>query len=389
MKRGVFPRLRKEIAMPGDYTVCCYYFPNYHVDPRNEAAHGRGWTEWELVKCARARFPGHQQPKIPMWGYTDESDPAQMARKIAAAADHGIDVFIFDWYYYDDGPFLQGGLERGFLGAANNSRMKFALMWANHDWYNIHPAKLREKGNLLYAGRVEAATFRAIAAHCIEVYFKHPSYWLLDGKPYFSIYDLQKFIEGFGSLEAAAAALEDFRAECRRAGLDGLHINCVLWGRTILPGESVPAEPARLVRSLGFDSFTSYVWVHHGGLAAVPFSDYNACRDNYFAYWESITKEIPLPYYPNVTMGWDPSPRVVQSEIYDFSGYPCTPILGGNTPERFREALRLTRDRLDAGGGPKILNINAWNEWTEGSYLEPDTLHGMAYLEAARSVFGR
>lgn len=63
--------------------------------------------------------------------------------------------------------------------------------------------------------------------------------------------------------------------------------------------------------------------------------------------------------------------------------------MSGNTPERFQEALELTKQRLlTAPQGPRILNINAWNEWTEGSYLEPDTVHGMKYLEAIREVFG-
>ena len=98
-------------------TVASYYFPNYHVDPRNEAQHGTGWTEWELVRRGEPRFPGHDQPKTPLWGHEDESDPAVMARKIDAAADHGIDAFIFDWYYYDDGPFLERGIEKGFFDA--------------------------------------------------------------------------------------------------------------------------------------------------------------------------------------------------------------------------------------------------------------------------------
>ena len=64
---------------------------------------GQDWSEWELVKAARPRFPGHHQPNVPLWGYTDESDPKAMEQKIAAA-DYGIDAFLFDWYYYNDGP---------------------------------------------------------------------------------------------------------------------------------------------------------------------------------------------------------------------------------------------------------------------------------------------
>jgi hypothetical protein len=82
-------------------TVVSYYFGNYHPgDPRNAKTKGATWSEWELVRNAKPRFPGHQQPHVPWWGYQDESDPAVMANKINAAADHGISAFIFDWYYY-------------------------------------------------------------------------------------------------------------------------------------------------------------------------------------------------------------------------------------------------------------------------------------------------
>lgn len=64
-----------------EYEIAVYYFPNYHSDERNKMTHGDGWTEWELVKHARPRFPGHHQPKIPLWGYEDESDPEVMAKK--------------------------------------------------------------------------------------------------------------------------------------------------------------------------------------------------------------------------------------------------------------------------------------------------------------------
>lgn len=88
-------------------------------------------------------------------------------------------------------------------------------------------------------------------------------------------------------------------------------------------------------------------------------------------------------------MGWDSSPRAEQSQPFENVGYPFMNTIAGNTPAKFKKALELTRDRLLAEpDGLRILNINCWNEWTEGSYLEPDKVHGMAYLDAIRAVFG-
>jgi hypothetical protein len=157
-------------------TVAAYYFANFHPnDPRNEIVKGKGWSEWELVKEAKPRFPGEHQPNVPLWGYGDESDPKVMAQKIDAAADHGINVFIFDWYYYNDGPFLDSPLDKGFLKASNNNRIKFALMWANHNWSDIHPYTTGTPKNILYPGKVTPATFERICDHVIKDYFLRPT----------------------------------------------------------------------------------------------------------------------------------------------------------------------------------------------------------------------
>lgn len=376
--------------MARPYTVACYYFPNYHVDARNVLAHGEGWTEWELVKRAEPRFPGHRQPRVPAWGYTDEADPAQMAQKIDAAADHGIGAFIFDWYWYDDGPFLQRGLEDGFLRAPNNGRLQFALMWANHNWVNIHPAKLHTPAHLQYPGNVTPETFAGICDYVIEQYFPHPSYWLLDGCPYFSIYEIGRFIEPMGGLEAARDALQAFREKTKAAGFPDLHLNIVVWGFKVLPGEITIRNPAELAAHLGCASVTSYVWIHHVPLRDFPCTDYRSVMEQAEQHWHNTAKEFTVPYHPNVTMGWDASPRTVQSDRYVNAGYPFMPTLDGNTPDAFREALFRCKAFLDTRPAPdRILTINAWNEWTEGSYLEPDTESGMGYLEAIRSVFGK
>ena len=81
------------------------------------------------------------------------------------AGDHGVDYWIFDWYWYNDGPFLERCLEEGYFGAANNDRVKFCCMWANHDWIDIHPAKFRDPRALLYPGAVTRETFETITGY--------------------------------------------------------------------------------------------------------------------------------------------------------------------------------------------------------------------------------
>lgn len=117
-----------------------YYFPGYHVDKQNpvgknplDPGRGPNWTEWIWLKATKPRFEGHQQPRIPLWGYEDESLPEVMKKKIDAAVSYGLDYMIFDWYYYDSGKFLEKALENGYFNASNREPLPFCIMWANHN----------------------------------------------------------------------------------------------------------------------------------------------------------------------------------------------------------------------------------------------------------------
>lgn len=372
--------------------VLAYYFPQYHPDARNDRWHGKGWTEWELLKAAKPRFPGHKQPVVPAWGHFDESDPQWAAKEIALAADHGVTGFLYDFYWYEDGPFLQDGLEKGFLHASNKSRLKFALMWANHDWLNIHPATFVNRPETLASGHISAAAFERMTDHILTDYFTQPNYLKVDGAPYFSIYELGTFLASMGGLVGAKTALEKFRAKCRAAGLPGLHLNGVVWGLSVLPSEVKLSDPAQVATALGLSSVTSYVWVHHHSPDSdgFPRGSYLKARERNYEVWEENRKRFAVPYHPNVTMGWDASPRTIQSDVFAQRGYPWTAILDGNTPQAFKEALQKAKAFVSAGkSGSRIVTLNAWNEWTEGSYLLPDKAHGTAYLEAIREVFGK
>ena len=351
--------------------IACYYFPQYHPDPRNDASHGPGWTEWDEVRAAAPRFPGHAQPKQPLWGYEDDSLPEVAARKIDAAADHGIDTLIFDWYWQEDGPFLEAALERGFLRAPNSGRLSYALMWAVH-W------------------PVSRAAFDAAADHMIRHYLAHPAYWAIGGAPYISFFEIATLVRGLGGVESARVALAALRRRATAETGRDLHLNAVLLnaGRMGPAHESVEAQNA-LLSSLGFDSATTYNWTDWTPLDTFPTVPYAPYAASAVRQWERASRLYALPYYPNVMVGWDPSPRTAQDRPFARGDYPYTPILVGNTPAAFEGILRQARDFL-ATRPPRerILTIYAWNEWAEGGYLEPDTLHGMGYLEAIRRVFG-
>jgi hypothetical protein len=349
--------------------VAVYYFPNWHPCAWNARSYGAGNSEWATVQHARPRFAGHNQPKVPAWGYDDESAPAGMERRIAAAADHGVDAFIFDWYWWEDGPSLEAALERGFFQASNNARLKFGIMWANH-----RP--------------VTRATFDRAVDHMIERYFHHPSCWLVDGKPYFSIYELYTLLQGLGGEDETCRAIDSLREKAVKAGLPGVHFNLVEWGLRNMTDGSFENQK-RLLAKLGADSVTDYVWVHHIETPNFPENDYAECAARAYADWDRFGAAYPVPYHPNVTMGWDSWPRVPADKPFTPGAYPATPMITGNTPEEFKKALAQAKRWLERPAvQQKIMTINAWNEWTEGSYLEPDTQYGMGYLEAIKSVFG-
>ena len=101
--------------------VVAIYYPHWHNYDHGSSWKGEGWTEWEGLKAAVPRFPGHHQPLKPLWGYFDESDPKWAAKEIDLAADHGIDVFLYDWYWHSGVVCMEEALEKGFLKAPNRS----------------------------------------------------------------------------------------------------------------------------------------------------------------------------------------------------------------------------------------------------------------------------
>jgi hypothetical protein len=383
-----------KISVKPNSTKCqigAYYAPVWHPDPWSESIHGKGWIEWEVLKRGEPKYPGHHQPKVPLWGYEDESDPAVMAKKIDAAANHGLSHFIFDWYWYEDmGQFQNAALNRGYLEAKNNDRLQFCLMWANHDRMDFHPIKRTQGAKVYCPGKVTRKTFDTLMDYIVEHYFRHPQYWKIDGCPYFSVYQLMTMVEGLGGVKPAAEAIDSFRRKTRAAGFPDLHLSAVECGIGLLPGEDSLRTTRDTFQKLGgLNSLTPYVWMHFLPLRTFPTVPYAEVAKEAALSFRTYDQNFGVQYIPNITMGWDVSPRACQSDVYDNSGYPFMPMIEGNTPAAFKDVLKTMKSILDKQSEDRrIFTINAWNEWNEGSYLEPDTVNKMGYLEAIRDVFG-
>ena len=363
------------------YDIAAFVWPAYFNEPRfaDIGVFPDGKGEWEAIYSAKSKFQGHRQPRVPLWGYLDESEPKTQEKVIDTALEYGVNTFIFDWYWYDNKPFLEDVLNKGFLKAGNNTKMKFYLMWANHTHNAYLDPKNPDKNQVYWHGEVSREVFDGFIDHLINDYFKRPNYYKIDGKPVFAIYEVSTFIKGMGGEQQAKEALDGFRKKCQAAGLPGVHIQAILWGNIPETLSGTPGDQTKTqdntVKFFGFDSLTNYQWCHF-----VPTNqDYQSWGEKATAKYAEFG-QFSVPYFPHVSIDWDPNPR--------FPGGP-QPCVSEVTPQKFENFLRVAKDYADAHPNqPSLITINAWNEWAEGSYLEPDTEFQYGFLEAVKKVFG-
>lgn len=363
------------------YDIAAFVWPSYHPDDRAKIFWPDGIGEWQTVQENEPKYEGHEQYRQPLWGYINEADPYIAMMEIEAAVDHGVNVFIFDWYWYDGLPFLEGHLNDGFLKAKNTEKMKFYIMWANHDvtmtWDKRNAGKI-DRNVKIWRGGVDRQEFEIVAHRMIEKYFPLPNYYKVDGKPSFMIYDLATFIKGLGGENEAIEALMWFRKEVKKAGFPGLDLQVTLRREESsvsgIAGDEIGTQK-EVIDKLSFDGITHYQYVHFVNIDR----DYNEINEDVYQEWERLNKEYNIPYYPHVSIGWDNNPRF---EMFRPG------VVKNNTPENFEKALLKAKAYIDKNPNQApLITINSWNEWTETSYLQPCTMYGYGYLEAIKKVF--
>lgn len=363
-KEGVIDMIEKEI-----YAM---FLPQFHRIPENDIWWGEGFTEWDNVKKARPLFINHKQPQIPLDGYYDLSEVSTLSKQSALAREYGLSGFCF-YHYYSRGKKL---LEKPAENLLNNNSIdiQFFFSWANHDWrrtwYQYNNELLFEQK---YGNEEEIRDHYKY----LSPFFVDKRYKKINNKPLFLIYR-SDLIDDFQLMKRVWD-------ECaRKDGFDGVYFVSTITGSGIdkragLYDAYYSFEPDAIIPTRGNLFERKYTNIRARIVPIINEKlDTHFLRLKYDYKKLSIKasrpiKKIDKPYIQGAFARWDNSPR----HSYN------SRIIFGSCKTLFKEMLCRKLINNDTKAMPIII-VNSWNEWSEGSNIEPNTYDQFCYLEAIK-----
>lgn len=344
--------------------VIAFYLPQFHPIPENDKWWGSGFTEWANVTKAQPNFVGHYQPRIPTdLGYYDLRLPEIMEQQAELADRYGVGGFCFYYYWFDGKRLLDRPIEQ--MLETGKPDFPFCLCWANENWTRRWDGQDQE---ILIAQSHSSDDDEAGIMDLIR-YFRDARYIRIDGRPLILVYRVTLFPN---FLETAAL----WRTVCLKQGIGEIYIAMV---------ESMEMVHAnKHPKEYGCDAAVEFP-PHEFAEQKAPtgeiinpdfagiVADY---RDLAVCY---ATREVPAyTRFMSVIPGWDNTARR-QNNSFCFEHA---------TPGAFQAWLEETieQTRIQQYGDERLIFVNAWNEWAEGAYLEPDRRFGHSYLEAVKNA---
>jgi O-antigen biosynthesis protein len=343
--------------------LIAFYLPQFHPVPLNEAAWGRGFTEWTQITKAQPFFYGHYQPHLPAdLGFYDLRLLETLRAQAALAKNYGVSGFCFYYYWFSGQRLMDGPLE--MLHQNKDIDIKYCLMWANESWSK----RWIDEQEVIIAQRHDSK-IDCEFIHSIIPYLKDNRYLRYEGKPVISIYRQ--------NLMTDRSAIDYWRQACRDAGLGEILIMSVPGYGTVddagLDGvlQFPPSGDIQEFRVKGAENASFFNKKFEGYLKNPAI-----CRDR-FMQQNSRGK----PVFRGAFTMFDSSPRFGnQASIY----VNTSPDFYGNwLVETIRQSRR---DAANRQAPMTPVFINAWNEWAEGAHLEPCRWYGHAFLEATRKA---
>ncbi|WP_172461706.1 glycoside hydrolase family 99-like domain-containing protein [Dyella jiangningensis] len=357
-------RWRAELDRMDDVRTIAFYLPQFHPFPENDLWWGPGFTEWTNVTKAQPNYVGHYQPRLPAdLGFYDLRVAEAMEMQAALARRYGLGGFCYYYYWFAGHRLLERPLEN--MLKTGRPDFPFCLCWANENWTRRWDG---QEHDVLMAQSHSDEDDEAVIRDLIR-YFRSPNYIRINGKPLILVYRITLFPDF-----ARTAAI--WRKTCREEGIGEIYIAQVESFELVSAGTH-PSE-------LGCDAAVEFPPQGMAEPRPVSTPLLNADFQGAVADYRDIavryaTRELP-PYkrFLGAMPGWDNTPRR-QNNSYAFDNA---------TPGAFQAWLETTiaRTKQQYTGDERLVFINAWNEWAEGAYLEPDRRFGHTFLEALRNA---
>ena len=375
------------------------FLPQFHADPNNDLWWGQGFTEWDNVKKAKPLFPDHHQPRVPGDGYQMLETPDELDAQFAQAKDGGLDGFVFYHYWSAGTRLLKKPLDLLLENSEIGHGLEFSLCWANHSWTRSWKNRAGAMDVLLE--QVYETDREALGAH-VDFLVRAMSdsrYTRVDGKPIFFIYRPED-IPNLGEF------VELLRTRCqKKLGCD-VHISAMITNWQLSYDYLAPLDSATLTQPAAANNAPIDVFKGKENAKALAFNPKYLARvlpkplkklaylvqDRFFnstvamsydATWEKILRQI------EVGLGQADHPLHFAGFV-DFDNTarygPRARYYEGFTPEKFADYLMRAYRMVDADRRQSMFLINAWNEWAEGMYLQPDVRFGDARLDAVRRL---
>lgn len=343
--------------------LIAYYLPQFHAIPENDAFWGAGFTEWTNVTKTVPRFVGHYQPRLPAdLGFYDLGNADVLRRQAELSRRAGIYGFCIHNYWFSGHKVLETPLRT--LLANPDIDLRFCLNWANESWSRTWDNS--EKDLLLRQGYEEGDDLRY--AESILEAVRDPRYIRINGRPLIMIYNP-------GALPDPRKLVENWRSFFIAQGVGDPYL--------VMPQAFGASDP----RIFGMDAAAGFP-PHYGGFERASEQDSVEPLDPSFrgfvlsfeAFVAAYVTNRPKDYrlFPGVCPSWDNEARK-PGRGYTF--YGANPAAYGRWLRSAAEHA-LQAPSVDE----RIVFVNAWNEWAEGAYLEPDRHYGFAYLAETRRV---
>lgn len=353
-----------------DIQFIAFHLPQYHTFPENDEWWGKGFTEWVNVKNAKAMFAGHNQPRVPLNdNYYNMLSIDTLSEQARLSKEYGIDGFCYYHYWFNGKKLMEKPVE--LLLNNKEIEQRFCFCWANEPWTRSWDGK---NGCVLieqnYGGEKEWEEHYQY----LLPFFLDDRYIKVDNKPLLVIYRAN-------TIEKYEQMILYLKKRAKESGLSGLYVieernyyqskkesevsDAMIYFEpmnTLQNGRSFLEKVAQRLKS---------DFLNKKNKNAIRYYDYDKV-------WKRLLKEFQksgAEVLPGAFVDWDNTPRRKNEGMV---------FVNGN-PEKFGKYFGQLMD-IAVSKNRKFAFINAWNEWAEGTYLEPDEKYGFGYLEKIKHI---